>query len=740
MSKTTRIRTLLIGGVFTLLFLCLAGRMYWIQVVQAADLQSKAAERWDINRVLKPERGAILDRNGKVLAEDVPAYSISVNPKMINENGHGEDIIKGLTEILKDPNDSSAELEKKIRTLVTKKKDDTFLQSVEIRSEGWRIDKAKKDQVDALDKQLKEKQKRKADNTGIVITEDKKRYYPGGSLAAHVIGYTNKDDQPVQGLEYMMRNTLLGEPGHLKTQTDGRGVELMNAKVDMKPPVNGKTIRTTIDQNIQFYMESALSKMYDKWHPKSISAVAADPKTMEILAMATYPNFNPNEYWNFKNAGDLTNLNVSAQYEPGSTYKIVTLAGAIEEGVFNPNETYQSGSIQVQGKPVNDWNKVGWGRISYLDGLEYSSNVAFVKLGTEKMTYEKLKDYMLKFGFGTKTNIDLPAELSGSLPMKYPSDFARSTFGQGVTVTTVQQLAAFGAIANGGNLMKPHVVKEVLDSKTGQVIQRMEPEVVRRVVSEATAKKTSEYLEHVVTGEHGTGKTAAMEGFRVAGKTGTANKVIEGKKGYAENVWITSFCGYVPIEDPKVVMCVIADEAVKDFHQAKEVAPVAFKEIMTQTMKYLGVHSTNSVIKIDNVEKQKLKIPDLSDMNIDEAKEALKSTNIVLEPLGSGSKIVAQYPRPGMEVSDSEHVYVAMQSTNTISVPDLTGKSLREAMEICSFLGMNYKVTGEGYVASQRLEGEGPVQTLVLELMSPEELKNKPSPPPEKDNKPKTKK
>ncbi|MCR8641923.1 penicillin-binding transpeptidase domain-containing protein [Paenibacillus sp. N1-5-1-14] len=745
MIKKTRIRTLLIGGLFTLLFLCLAGRMYWIQVVQASDWQQKAEEKWNENQILKPDRGAIVDRNGKVLAEDVPAYTISVNPKLIDQNGHGDAIVKGLTSILKDPNDSGAELESRIRTAVSKKKEDgTFLQNVPIK-EGSRLSREKRDEVQNLITELQKKQKRKLDNTGIDITEEKKRYYPGGTLAAHVIGYTNKEDQPVQGLEKLMKDTLIGVPGHLKTQTDGKGVEFMNAKVDLKPAVNGKTVRTTIDQNIQFYMENALSKMYDKWQPKSISAVAADPKTMEILGMASYPNFNPNEYSKVKNIGDLNNITVSDQYEPGSTYKIVTLAGAIEEGVFNPEDKFQSGSIQVQGKPVFDWNRVGWGRITYLDGLEYSSNVAFVKLGTEKMTHDKLKDYMLKFGFGVKTNIDLPSEVSGSLPMKYPSDFARSTFGQGVSVNTVQQVAAFAAIANGGNLMKPHVVKDILDSKTGEVLQSFQPEVIRRVVSEATAKKTSGYLENVVTGKHGTGKTAAMEGFRVAGKTGTANKVIEGKRGYAENVWITSFCGYVPIEDPQVVMCVIADEAVKDYHQAKEVAPVAFKEIMTQTMKYLGVNSSKTVIKMDKSEPLQFKAPDLSNMTFAEAKEAVKNSGIVLEQFGQGDKIVTQFPRPGMDIRESEHMYVAMQSTNTISVPDLAGKSLREAMEITSFLGINIKVTGEGYVASQRLDGEGSVQTLVLELMTQEELKNRPSPSPSppptnKENKPKSKK
>ncbi|TCZ75538.1 PASTA domain-containing protein [Paenibacillus albiflavus] len=745
MTKKTRLRTLLIGGLFTLLFISLIGRMYWIQVVKADAYVEMASKAWDKSDILKAVRGSIVDRNDKVLSEDVPAYTVSLNPQIVNDQGIVEDVVIGLAQILKSDNTNVSELEKKIRDAANKKKPDgSYYMDVEIRNEGMKIDKSKRDAIIQFIEDLRPKKKNKANSSGIYLRDEKKRYYPNGTLAAHVLGYVNKEGEAIQGVEKKYNDVLTGTPGKITTQRDAKGVELPNAKADITPPVNGKTLRLTIDKNIQFMMENTLEKYYQAYRPKSITAVAADPKTMEILGMVNFPNFNPNDFWNY-NVESFTNQAVTAQYEPGSTFKIVTLAATVKEGIFKPGETYQSGKIKVPGNEVHDYNRVGWGVISYLNGLKHSSNVAFVNLGYYKLGQEKLVDYIKEFGFGEKTGIDLPAEGSGSIPMKWPSDFARATFGQNLYVTTIQQLAAYGAIANDGMMMWPHVVKEIVDPVTNNVIQKIGPTPVKQVVPPEAAREVTNLLAQTVQDPDkiATGLAAQVKGYNVAGKTGTANIVVNGK--YSLNTWVTSFCGYAPADDPKVVMCIVADQPDLggDYKRAKEVAPKAFSEMMEQVLTHLGVPSSE-VIKENKVEVSdasvKIKVPDLSGLSENAAKNAGLQAGLNVVPYGTGTKVVLQYPPAGTEVGASQRVYVAMQQPNTIPIPDFTGMSQRDALELCNFLSLVYKINGEGYVVSQEVEGAGEVQTVVLNLMPPDERASLPTPTPDPKAKSQTKK
>jgi penicillin-binding protein 2B len=439
---------------------------------------------------------------------------------------------------------------------------------------------------------------------------------------------------------------------------------------------------------------------------------------MEILGMVSYPQYNPNKYWETRNQSDFINHAVASQYEPGSTFKLVTLAAAVEEGLFDPNETYMSGSIQVPGRRLHDHNVVGWGRISYLEGLKRSSNVAFVKLGYEKLGQEKLKEYINKFGFGQKTGIDIPGEVPGIVNMQYPSEFATATYGQGLTATAIQQTVAYAAIANGGKMMWPHVVKDIVNPQTGEVIQSFEPKFVRQVVSEKTAKQVSEYLEQVVSDQAiGTGRRAYIDGYRVAGKTGTANKVEPGEKGYAEGKWVVSFIGYAPIEDPRILLTIIADEPDLggDYHRGGELGPPAFKEIVTQTLHYLGVASSSQ--KMEASEKDfTMKVPDLKGLTAEQARAAVSKYGVTVEELGKGPKVVDQFPDPGTEIGVSQRIYIVMQEEGAIEIPDMTGKSARDALEVCSFIKVQCQTVGDGYVASQSLSGEGDAAVLTLTL------------------------
>ncbi|MCY9658373.1 penicillin-binding transpeptidase domain-containing protein [Paenibacillus chondroitinus] len=726
MTKKIKLRSLLIGGFFTLLFVVLIAKVYWIQVVDASWLLEQAEEKWETDKIIAPVRGAILDRNNKVLAEEGTAYTVTLNPKMIDSLHAADDIARGLADILKESDVSKATLENKIRELATRKKPDgsDFAVNVEIRNEGWKIDKEKADQVrDFITTMQTRLNKSAKTNIGIGIIEEKKRYYPGETLAAHILGYTNKEGKASLGLELKLDDTLKGVPGMLSYEKDGKGVELPDAKVDFKPAEDGNNVRLTIDKNIQFYLESALAKVNDKWHPKSLTAIAVDPQTMEILGMANTPTFNPNTYWNIKDQSDFKNNAVASRYEPGSTFKIVTLAGTVEEGLFNPNEMYQSGMIRVQDRELHDHNRVGWGKISYLDGLKRSSNVAFVKLGIEKLTQPKLKSYIEKFGFNEKTNIDMPNEVSGLIDMKYPSEYATATYGQGkVVVTAIQQTAAYAAMANGGKLMWPHIVKDIIDPKTGKTIQSFAPQVVRQVVSEKTAATVSGYLEQVVSDQDiGTGKLAYMEGYRVAGKTGTANLVLPGEKTYSTNTWVISFIGYAPVEDPKILVTLIADQPDLggNYHLGGQVLAPAFKDIVGESLQYMGVKSSKQTQMVAK-EANKLKVPNFMEMTSANAKAAAKESNLPLEVFGKGDQVVDQFPKPGTEILSTQRIYVAMQNVSEMPLPNLVGRSLRDAVEACSFFKVDCQTSGEGYVSEQTSagEGEGRSATLTLKPLS----------------------
>ncbi|MFC0214151.1 penicillin-binding transpeptidase domain-containing protein [Paenibacillus chartarius] len=728
MPKKLKWRTLMIGGLFTLFFVGLVVRLYWVQVVQASWLLEQAQVRWEADKTIQPARGDIVDRKDKVLAEDAPAYTVAISPRLIVQNKIENDVVLGLSAILKSSEDGSdiPLIQEHLRELVAKKKEDgTPRDQVEVRPDGWKIDKEQADQVKALTAELQARLKKKSPSSvGISLIEEKKRYYPGGTLAAHVLGYSDKEGKAIMGIEAQMDDILKGVPGRINYEKAASGIELPDAKVTIEPAVDGKNVRLTIDKSIQFYIENAMAKVAEKFQPKSMAVVAADPRTMEILGMASYPTFNPNRYWSVGKPDAFMNRTIAAQFEPGSTFKLVTLAGAVEEGLFRPNDQYQSGSIRVSDRTLHDHNEIGWGRISYLDGLKRSSNVAFVKLGLEALGTDKLKAYIQNFGFGAKTNVDIAGELKGSIPMKYASEFATATYGQGLTVTALQQAAAYAAIANGGKLMKPYVVKDIVDAKTGQVEMSTKPEVVRQVVSEATAKQVTEYLEQVVSDQQiGTGRKAYIDGYRIAGKTGTANFVGE-KGGYAVGRWNISFVGYAPVENPQILIAIIVEDPdlKGDYHAGSEVGPPLFRDIMAQSLQYLGIPPT---VNVNNksakppftLKEVTLSVPDLVGMSVADAKAAAGKYGLKLETLGNGDKIVKQFPLPGAQITGSQLVEVALQEAD-LTLPNLVGRSLREAVEVCSFAGVSCTAVGEGYVVGQETAENGVVS---LQLRAPDD-------------------
>ncbi|MFF2482880.1 penicillin-binding transpeptidase domain-containing protein [Paenibacillus sp. NPDC058071] len=725
MHKRIRLRTLLFGGFLTLLFLVLISRVFYVQVVKGDYWFDLAKTRWSAQEKLVAHRGNITDRNGNVLAMDTLAYTVAVSPYAINKLELSEEVVKGLHDILGKPED---ELRKQINAQNEKGE---FYKQREIRREGLKIDKEKADKVKEFRQSLIEKHKLKSNvDVGIYLMYDQKRYYPRDSLASQLIGYVDMEGEAKTGVESSFDKLLRGVDGELKYEKDGKRIQLARGEFEYVAQQDGKDIKLTIDSEIQGYVEQALKEIVKQYNPKTVTAIAADPKTMEILAMAHMPTYNPNTYWkaDFDNA---YNHSIRSLYEPGSTFKIVTLAAAVEEGLFNPGDTYQSGSIRVdsKSKPIRDSNRVGWGRISYLDGLKHSSNVAFVKLGYEQLGGQKLLSYINSFGFGQKTGIQLSGEAAGkiNLNLSIPRDIASVTFGQGpVQVTPIQQLTAVAAVANGGKLLQPQIVKEIYDPTT-KTTQTFEPKFVRQVISEETSKKVGEYLEQVVSDRvNGTGRNAYIEGYRVAGKTGTAQKTVKGVTGYSLSKFVVSFIGYAPVENPRIVLYIVVDEPNNSLASGGGVAAPAFKEIVSKTLRHMGVAPSYEVKDKDKdkdgmeeTKKETVKVPDVRELTLSNAKAQLKSRSLTFEVVGEGSSIVQQVPAAGTLVHPTQRIYLITEQREKVKVPDLTGVSLRDAVEISSVLNVKLVIEGEGYVVSQKEEQRNGERVLTLKLEPP---------------------
>lgn len=712
MIKRIRMRTLLFGGIITLLFLVLISRIYYMQVVVGAEWYDMAKNRWSAAEKMVAKRGTITDRDGNVLAMDTIAYNVSVNPQAINDAEIAEEVIDGLAELL------GVEKEAIRKQVTAKKEDGSFYSQRELRQGGWQIEKTVADQIIQLRDQLRTKlieAKKSTTDTGIILDETLKRYYPRHTLASQLVGYLSLDRETMTGVEAYFNDILTGEDGYIHYLKDGQRVQLPKGEVDYKPVKNGETITLTIDSDIQHYAEEALREIVKKYSPKSATAIAVDPKTMEILAMANVPEYDPNEYW--KNSGSSYNHAIRSLYEPGSTFKIMTLAAAVEEGVFNPEEMYKSGSIKVPGGTIRDHNRVGWGTISFLEGLKYSSNVAFVKLGYERLGAEKLKQYFSNFGFGQKTGISLGGELAGTINFYWPHEVASASFGQGVVqVTPLQQVVAVAAVANGGKLLQPQIVKSITDPDT-KTTTVMEPKFIRQVISEETSRKVGEYLEQVVSDlEKGTGRNAYIEGYRVAGKTGTAQKVKS--TTYSENKYVVSFIGYAPVDDPRIVVYIIVDEPDTPSGGGAVAAP-AFREIVYKSLRKWGVAPNWKPDTNSDKKEVTVVVPDMTGFKVARAKAELNAAAMNYEIVGNGGTVLQQIPAPKMLVHPTQRVYLITEQRDKLAVPDLTGVSLRDALEITSLIGVRLVTEGQGYIVSQKLEEQNGERVLRVRLSPP---------------------
>jgi stage V sporulation protein D (sporulation-specific penicillin-binding protein) len=618
----TRIRFVFL--VVLCILICIVIRVFYIQVFQYEKLNSLAESLWSRELPITADRGEILDRNGKVLATNITTTSLVIIPNQIK---NPEEVAKSLSDILK------SDYEDMLKH-VTKR---TSIERVH--PEGRQLSYEVASQIDELG------------FDGVYLVKESKRYYPYNQVLSHVLGYVGIDNQGLSGLELYYDKYLTGENGAIKYFSDGKGNRLELSEV-YEEPQNGINLKLTIDLDIQLAAERELDNVMSKYTPEHALIMAMNPKTGEILAMASRPAFNSNDYKSSSVEVINRNLPIWMTYEPGSTFKIMTLAASVQEKTINLFEDnyFDGGSIQVEGATIHCWKHGGHGAQKFLNVVENSCNPGFVVMG-QKLGTETLMKYIKSFGFGSKTGIDLNGESNGILfktEKMGPVELATTSFGQGISVTPIQQVTAVSAAINGGKLYTPFIVGSMLEPETNAVIQMNSPKFVRQVISEESSALVRYALESVVA--NGSGRNAYIENYRVGGKTGTAQKVQNGV--YMSGNYILSFMGFMPADDPEIVVYVAVDHPVGVTQYGGTVSAPIAKNVLQTAIEVLNLSpTTEGLAKEYNWLDQKyITLPDVVGKSLDEAKKILNGFK--LEYSGEGDTITYQSPSAGYYIKE----------------------------------------------------------------------------------------
>lgn len=634
------------------LFFCLIIRTGYLQLIKGEWLSTKASEQQTREIPIEPKRGTIYDANMKELAVSVTKYTVWCKPVEVKDK---KDVAEKLASIL-------GKEEEEVSKLVNKK--NTAL----VRIQRW-IDDETATKI------------RDLSLSGIWVAEDNQRYYPYGNFAAYVLGHTAADSTGIAGIEMQYNSKLQGKAGKLIVSTDASGREIPQGSETYYEPVQGNGLVLTIDEVIQHYAEKAIEKAYEVTGAKRVNVIAMDPKTGDILAMASKPDYDPNDsrtaiypYYQelLEEYSDKEKINgyyamwrnplINDTYEPGSTFKLITSSAAVEEGKVSDTDKFVcTGKVMVGGRPIKCWRHYRpHGEQTFAQGVQNSCNPVFVEL-SNRLGVSKFYDYIEAFGFKSKTGIDLPGEAKGILYNEKnvgPVELATMSFGQSISVTPIQLITAISAIANDGELMQPRLVKGYTDNK-GNVIEEIAPKSVRKVVSEETSKKMLEIAQSVVS--DGGGKTAYLPGYRLGGKTGTAQKVVDGV--YAQGKYICSFVGIAPTDDPQIVVLATVDEPTEGSLFGSTTAGPIIKEIMSEALPYLGVEPKYTEEEKAENEKVKVVVPDVRNLAIEDAAKVLEESKLKvnLDPdvdVPEGSKVTDMFPKPGVKVSEGSSISI----------------------------------------------------------------------------------
>jgi len=697
-SSALRLRKRLIFCLFAVFFLffVLILRLVWIQIVKGETYQQMAVEQWTRDIPVPSKRGIIYDRNGKKLAISASIETVYVRPVEIE---NPEEVSYKIAEVL------SLDREEVLKR-ITAKKDTMLLKK-----------KVEKELVDKI-----------RDIKGIHVVDDSKRYYPNTNFAAHLLGFTGIDNQGLDGVEAMFDKYLHGLPGRNIAETDVAGRPIPFGYDMYQPPQNGYNLVLTIDEVIQHFAEKAIENAVIKNSALRATAIVMDPKTGDILAMAVKPDYDPNspftpvdpitaEMWEGLPQEQLKdeklkmwrNYAISDVYEPGSTFKMITAAAGLEEGVVTPASTfYCSGFIKVAGKNFKCWRYYRpHGQQTFVEAVQNSCNPVFVQVA-QRLGKEKFLKYIKAFGFGETTGINLPGEAYGLVmndSVVGPVELSTMGFGQGIAVTPIQLITAASAIANDGMLMEPRIAMELRDDD-GNVVHEFQPRMRRQVISTKTARTMRQILESVVS--EGTGKNAYVPGYRVGGKTGTAQKVINGR--YISGKYVASFVAMAPTDDPKITVLVVIDEPnPANYYGGVIAAPVA-GEIVRDTLRYLEVKPVYTEEEAEKLVKAKEKVPDIRNMSLKEGIDLLERNNLQFQVIGNiieGEKnlIVDQTPKPDIMVSENSIVLVYLETfgkqTSEIIVPNVIGNTVNKATNMLKSSGLKIQISGTGIAVSQ---------------------------------------
>lgn len=640
-----RKRSAWIAGLFTLIVFILGIRLFYVQIIDNDRYKKMALAQTEGVQILYSPRGTIFDRNGKPLAFSVMVKSLYCDPGMIN--GDPKEIAKELSPLVKQP--ENILLEK-----LTKDTRFVWIQRL--------MDPEDSDRVLSLLKERKWE--------GLRFVDESRRYYPNGPLLANVLGFVGIDDKGLDGLEMSMDQLIGGSENKQRLLMDARGNPILQSALAPYKTEGERSVHLTIDQNIQFYAERALDRAMANTHAQGGLIIVMDPKTGGILALGSRPTYDPNHFDKAKEE-DFKNKAVVDIYEPGSTFKPIIAASALSAGTYSSDIVWHDpGEIRASGHTIKNWNDGSYGDVKLVDIIKYSINTGFAHIGL--LTGGKtLTEYAEKFGFGKPTGIELPGEESGILfnpeDMK-DIDVATMSIGQGIAVTPLQMLQAYSALANGGKMVKPHILESVRNPD-GSIYKSYETEYAGEPVSKEVADEVKDMMEKEVS--EGGGMNARVPGYHMGGKTGTAQKLDAVRGGYLENEYIASFCGFGPIEDPQAICLVVLDNPRGVYYGGLVAAPV-FRETMGQIMRYLEIPSNEQRVGSENNEEKHghKSIPDLPEKNINEFRlpnfygwstrdtgEWINGAGLGFKPEGTGFAD-SQSPGPGVTVKRGEDVTV----------------------------------------------------------------------------------
>ena len=614
-------RIKLVFIILLVLLVVIIFRVFYIQVFDYNKLKEYADDLWSRELPIEASRGKILDRNGEILADNLTTTSLILIPNQIKDK---EKTTSALADIL---NVSYEEMKKHVYKKTSIER---------VHPEGRRLSYDIAEKISNLN------------IDGVYLVKEAKRYYPYENLLSHTLGYVGIDNQGLSGLELQYDKYLTGKSGAIKYFSDAKGNKLNKSDIYIEPQ-NGLDIQLTIDLKIQQSIERELDNIVDMFSPDNALAIVMDPNTGEILGIGSRPDYDPNNYKKYTQEVLNRNLPVFSSYEPGSTFKIITMATALEEQVISLNDNfYDAGSVKVDGSTLRCWKAGGHGSQTFLQVLENSCNPGFVKIG-QLLGKETLFSYLDKFGFGNKTGIDLSGESTGIIfPLERVGnvELATTAFGQGVSVTPIQQVSAVSAVVNGGNLYQPFILKNILDSNTNTIIKTNSKTLIRKVISKNTSLLMRAALESVVA--KGGGKSAYIEGYRIGGKTGTAQKVDKGR--YMDNNYIMSFMSVVPSNNPKAVFYLAIDNPKHTALLSSYTTTPIARRVLLDIIDSLKIEKQIGELEKDLewYDKEIIEVPNVIGKTQKEAKTLLQDFKI--EYTGTGSIVKEQSPSPNEKI------------------------------------------------------------------------------------------